>query len=342
MYYSYFVYDTSDNNFVNEAEESEDYNTEPQKHYTGVNLYDTSLYAQFDFIPGALGIPERGYRWFSTYFGMPRVQYDLDSSGYIKYPINVDISTDFPGGTYFYYSGQYADGNHILHENGFRIIDINTNYMVLDSSHYDGNGLGAVDTILLNPSAIYTDIPHIKCITCDRDTYYTYFDPSNNVIQGYFDNITENKEIIIEFAGDLRYEQNRPADTDRYFYLAVDFENTTYWETGEMWYNRFYAPKLIDYAKNYLHLKGNNIEEMLYEPKPAWSNDPIAPNIASRSFNDPNLPYKMLAFSNTDFDGVTSGMVSPLQTNTSYHVTVKYNADIVPINYTINLKINIK
>lgn len=340
MYYSYFVYDTSDNNFVNESEESEDYNTEPQKHYTGVTLYDTSLYAQFDFIPDKLEIPERGYKWFSTYFGMPRVQYDLDSSGYIKYPINVDISTDFPGGTYHYYSSQYADGNHILYENGFRIIDINTNYMVLDSSHYDGANTVTVDTILSNPSAIYTDIPHIKCINRDRVPFYTYFDPSNNVIQGYFDNITENKEIIIEFAGDLRYEQNRPADTDRYFYLAVNWENT-WWQTGEMWYNRFYAPKLIDYAKNYLHLRGNNIEEMLYEPKPSWDS-PTAPNIASRPFNDPNLPYKMLAFSNTDFDGVTSGMVSPLQTNTSYHVTVKYNADIVPINYTINLKINIK
>jgi len=106
-----------------------------------------------------------------------------------------------------------------------------------------------------------------------------------------------------------------------------------------MRYKKYYAPKLIDYAKNYLHLRGNNIEEMLYEPKQLESG---FPKIASRPFYDPNLPYKMLAFSNTDFDGVTSGLVSPLQANTSYHVTIKYNADIVPINYTINLKINIK
>jgi len=50
--YDYFVYDTSDNNFWNEMA----YGKEPPAHYTSVNLYDTSLYFEFDYIPANTNI----------------------------------------------------------------------------------------------------------------------------------------------------------------------------------------------------------------------------------------------------------------------------------------------
>jgi len=75
---------------------------------------------------------------------VPRVQYDLDSSKYIKYPINVDISTDLPGGSYSKYIVNTAEKDYW---NQIRIMDISTNYMVLDSSHYD-RGSDTVDAIV--------------------------------------------------------------------------------------------------------------------------------------------------------------------------------------------------
>lgn len=336
--YDYFVYDTSDNNFWNETQ----YQREPESHYTSVNLYDTSLQIEFDFRRDNHSISDdSGFE-----FVYPIVQYEYDSSRNINYPKTVDISTNLPPGTFMVYDKEYRDssrGNHMA----FEILAENEKYMILDSSHL-GDPYYRSSTLIKDPSIIYTDIPHIKTV---RNGYtgstYSYFDPSVNIIQGYFDNIEGNKEISMTQTALLRYINQRPVDTDEYFYVFVGVDT---WETNEMSYAKFYAPSVIDYVRNYLHLNGN-IAKILFNDTYVSGGYPSDYPVANYNISDPSLPYKMKIEPNLEYDGIhnnnimqfegfTSGIVYPIPAGT-YDIEINYKADIVPIDYTINVKVNV-
>lgn len=347
--YDYFVYDTSDNNFWNETA----YGKEPRAHYTSVNLFDTSLYMEYDYIPANTIIYNKDtdfeYRvcgGFSFYF--PTVQYEFDSSRNINYPKTVDISTNLPAGTYAVFDKKYRDSSR----SWYMDFDIQgqDNYMILDSSHL-GNDRNT-PTIVTNPIAIHSDIPHIKIE--NNPTSYSYFDPNANIVSTYFNNIQGNKEISISYVQTLRSVSPRPEDTDEYFYVLSSYDDI---QTQKMTYRKYYAPTVIDYVRNNLHLSGN-IAKILYNDTYTGNSFMDAVQIGNilnnmRIMDDPSLPYKMRIYPNREYDGInnnqnqimqyegfTSGLVSRIPAGT-YDIAINYKADIVPIDYTINVKVNV-
>jgi len=123
-----------------------------------------------------------------------------------------------------------------------------------------------------------------------------------------------------------------------------------------MTYNKYYAPTVIDYVRNNLHLS-ENIARILYNDTYTGNSFMDAAQIGNilnnmKSIVDPSLPYKMRIYSNREYDihnnnsimqfeGFSSGMVGALSAGT-YDVAINYKADIVPIDYTINVKVNVE
>lgn len=360
--YYYFIYDTSDNNFNNEYYSNE-YSGFPRRHYTGVNLYDTSLYIEFDYIPGN-SLNQHYYYPGGLTVNSPVVQYELDSSRLLYYQKTVDISTNLPKGTYYTKTKEFRNSStDDLTQETFEIRG-QRKILILDSSHYGEYYIEGYDyntnsgrKQIFDPIAVYTDIPHIGSVGDGGDI--TYLDPSANIISTYFNNIEGNKEIPITYVRRLRYVNQRPVDTDEYFYVFSDWDNIA---QQEMAYIMYYSPMIIDYIRNYLHLNGNiakilfndtytgktfmdsgDLADMKNNMHPLSDSSIFSPYVLPIYKLEDDYDYNVNKFKyGFDVNGdYTGGIVYPIPAGT-YDIAINYKADIVPIDYTINVKVNVK
>ena len=233
--------------------------------------------------------------------------------------------------------------------------------MVLDSSHF-GTPQEEYSNIIKNPSILHTDIPRIKIIPPEGDVYYSYIDPSTNFkvpnpsdpsiyYQSIFDDFV-GKEISMTYVETIYDVYNRPVDTDEYFHViaAVHEEPNRY----RMDFYKFYAPTVIQFLKKYYGTLNRTIGWILYMD--SWVDGGYMEDTGGRfNIKQPWIPYKMRVCPNLEygqpigvwypvstghFPGFTSGLVSRIPAGT-YDVAINYKADIVPIDYTVNVKVNV-